>query len=608
MTPRKWTEYLETFSRRLDGALGQLPERWRKPLYFGTWGAIGCFLGALLFGELALALLMPGPPKKPEVDVVFVLDVTSSMQPSIDGVAQGVRDFAKALGGKNELDSRIGLVAFRDRVVGEEARVLDFSGSPLTSDVERFRGEVAKLRAQGGDDFPETSLDGIDKACSLPFRPAATKALVLITDAPPKLPDGLFHKVADIQPVIAKAGVKQVHLVVRENQRAIYAPVQEGVVGQFFALERAARPGGFDDILPDLGREIAEEAIRGLQSGRQVGRSSFWPLLFAIGVWTSTLALGLAWALIVAQNVYLKRGPLSVDDGLKGGLSGLAAGFVAGGAGQFLYQVVPYRPFQLAGWALLGCLVGTGMAFFVPNLDRKKALQAGAIGGAVGCLGFLLAAFVLGDFAGRVVGAAVLGLAIGLMVGLVETAFREAWLEVAYGPDGKEKRAVSLGPVPVTVGSARDCKVWARDAEPVAFRYKYEAGKVTCEDVAAKKADLMGEGDQRSAGLVKLTVHLTKKPGGAGAAPATGSEAKPKPAPAPPASTPSTTRAAGPPGPIKTAPPAKAPVVPGSIVQATRSEPTPAREPLVPMPPKPPVTRPVAPPPPKSPGPPGAKR
>jgi Ca-activated chloride channel family protein len=656
-----WTDRLDAVSRTIDRSLERFPATWRKPLYFGVWGAVGCLLGAFLFGEIALALLMPGPPKKPQADIVFVLDVTASMQFAINGVRDGIRDFAEGLGDKADLDSRIGLVAFRDRQIGEEASVLEFGKETLTTDLDAFRREVSKLRASGGGDVPETSLDGIAKACALPFRPEATRVLVLITDAPPKVPDGSFHTVSDVRPVMQKAGINQVHLVINDGQQSIYAPLQKGVVGRMFSLGAAARAGGFNDILPDLGREIAEK-IRGLQSGREVDRSSFWSLVFAIGVWTATLAVGLALALIVGQNVYLKREPLALQEGLKGGFGGFAAGMGAGAAGQFLFQVLPYRLFQMGGWTLLGCLLGGGMAFFVPNLDRKRALQAGAIGGAVGCLGFLMASALLGDVIGRLLGSAVLGLAIGLMVGLVEMAFRDAWLEVAYGPDGKEKRTVSLGRVPVGVGSDRDCKVWARDAAPVAFRYKFEAGKVTCEDVEGKKAEVAANGDRRSVGKLVLTVHLSSRAATAGPSPAK-QEAAPSPttppkpvAPAPsagptikqPESKPAAAAPASPVAPTSAAKPADprpapaaparpagpTPINPAVQPLATKPaattptpsapkpapQPAPSRTPLMPMPQKPgaigpppasspaptptsPPRRPSAPPPPRPSGP-----
>lgn len=505
--------FWQTAVDRFQQAIDRLPPRWRKPAYFAVWGGKGCLLGALLLGEVLLAIAMPPPPGKPQVDVLFVLDATASMQFAIDGVRAGIRDFADGLG-KEDLDARIGLVAFRDEQnPGEEPVVLEFAGGPLTDDLAAFRDQVGRLRASGGGDIPETSLEGLALAARQPFRPKSARVLVLITDAPPKYLQGGFGSVADAAGLLESAGISQVHLVVKKDQRSTYGPLQERLKGQVYSLEEAARPGGFDAILPQLGGDIARETIRGLQSSREVDREQLGRLMIAIGLWTASLAVGLAIALIAAQNVYLRREPLSRADLVQGGLGGVAAGLAAGLAGQFLFQWVPFFPFRLLGWGLLGAMVGGGMSFFVANLDRKKATVAGALGGAVGCLGFLIASAILGDLAGRLLGAALLGAGIGAMIGLVETAFRDAWLEVSYGPDGKEKRTVSLGREPVAIGSDRACKVWARDAEPVAYRYKLEAGRITREDVAGKQSKLVQDGDQAVVGKLTVTVRTASGPG-----------------------------------------------------------------------------------------------
>src|SRR5262249_28777671 len=55
-----------------------------------------------------------------QVDVMFVLDVTGSMQREINGVSEGIVKFAEALQAK-KLDARVGLIAFRDRLELDDA-------------------------------------------------------------------------------------------------------------------------------------------------------------------------------------------------------------------------------------------------------------------------------------------------------------------------------------------------------------------------------------------------------------------------------------------------------------------------------------------------------
>ena len=62
-------------------------------------------------------LTVNAPMSQSAVDVMFVLDVTGSMQLAINGVRDGIIEFAHELETR-KLDARVGLVAFRDRLNG----------------------------------------------------------------------------------------------------------------------------------------------------------------------------------------------------------------------------------------------------------------------------------------------------------------------------------------------------------------------------------------------------------------------------------------------------------------------------------------------------------
>jgi len=293
-----------------------------------------------------------------------------------------------------------------------------------------------------------------------------------------------------------------------------------------------------------------------------------WRLILVLGVWTALLAAGLTVALLAGQNHYLKR-PL-YSDAMPVAAGGAAlAGFASGAIGQALLFVFAYAGLAslgfLAGWALLGLLLGYGVSYFIPNLDRTRATFAGLVGGVIAAVAFLVMA-LLADWLGRVVGAGMLGLCIGLMVALVEAAFRQAWLEIRLG--AREQITVNLGPEPVSIGSdARSCTVFARGAPTLALRYWIRNGAVVCHDHTQGREQTVAEGDTRAAGSVEVTVRTGHSP------------AAPSPTPAPVLSVPTPARA-----------PSPAPVL---------SVPTPAA--VAPMPPAPP--RPVAPKPPAPPNP-----
>jgi hypothetical protein len=118
------------------------------------------------------------------VDVVFVLDVTESMQPYIDAVKQNIINFANDLAANNR-DYRLGLVTFEDYVVSSVPDCNCEYRNQLTSNVNQFIGWVGSLHAGGGGDIPEDQLDALDYASKLPFRPQAQGIVIIVTDAPP---------------------------------------------------------------------------------------------------------------------------------------------------------------------------------------------------------------------------------------------------------------------------------------------------------------------------------------------------------------------------------------------------------------------------------------
>ena len=118
------------------------------------------------------------------VDIVFVLDVTESMQPYIDAVKQNVIQFAQDLSANNR-DYRLGLVTFEDYVVSKYPDCNCAYRTSFTSDVHQFTDWVSSLHAGGGGDIPEDQLDALAYAASFPFRPQAEGIIIIVTDAPP---------------------------------------------------------------------------------------------------------------------------------------------------------------------------------------------------------------------------------------------------------------------------------------------------------------------------------------------------------------------------------------------------------------------------------------
>ena len=570
-------------------------ETLRKTVFFGLVGAAGCLLGAIL-GEPLYWLVPPPKPARPKIDVLFVLDATGSMQAQIDGVQHGIVDFARQLSQRG-LDENVGLVAFRDERFDGPADVLQFANGPFTSDYDEFSRKVGTVRARGGGDDPESSFDAIRVAAAQPFRDGATRVLLLITDARPRIPDKATASADDVAGSLLKANISQFHLVINRRDDRYYTPLQAEHPGEVFDLESVARgSGGFDRILPVVGEKIAEATVRGLASNAAVDLAYVPRQLGITAFWTGLLSAGVAMALIAGQNHYLRKFPLTLHQSLIGLLGGIGVGIVAGGLGQAL-AFAPQLPSlaiaakagavfagilavfgMLLGWSLLGGLLGRGLAAFVPNLGALAATVGGVVGGVAAAVGFMAASTLLGDLIGRLCGAGLLGFCIGSMLALLEAATRDFYLEVRYGL--REIVKVSLGSAPVTVGAdGRACTVFASSSpRPILYKYWVADHKVHLLDYATEQAAIVAANDERTVGSITLTVKQGSAPAGAPIAP-TVAPPPPPPSPSSPPSSPITGRPARSPSQVPTlAPPA--------------STSAPIARPAAPIPQPPPPSRP----------------
>jgi len=154
-------------------------------------------------GKLAKILDFRGVGQGRPVDIVFVLDVTESMQPYIDAVKQNIIQFAQDLAANNR-DYRLGLVTFEDYVISQYPDCNCEYRNTMTSDVQKFTGWVGTLHAGGGGDIPEDQLDGLAYAASFPFRPEAQAIVILVTDAP-------AHKAGDGPDRVGDSAYQQHH-------------------------------------------------------------------------------------------------------------------------------------------------------------------------------------------------------------------------------------------------------------------------------------------------------------------------------------------------------------------------------------------------------------
>jgi Ca-activated chloride channel family protein len=503
-----------------SGSLMGMLNKWPKPVFFGLVGALGCLSGAVL-GEMFLALFPdPKPENKPTlVDIMFTLDVTGSMGPEIKGIKNGIIDFADTLNiSTNNLDIRMGLIAFGDLTRSETPQILSFDeGSPFTTNAVDFSREVGTIRMVGGHDEPESSYDAVALAAKQPFRPDSKKTIVLITDASPQR--GIT--VSNTVDILREHKIEYIHLVINERHLRNYKPLQTGANGKVFPLSEAA--GGrqsFDRILEGIAIEIiAANPPIGL-----VDKTSDHPLLTFLNAagWFALIAVFLALALGVAQNSTL----LVVNEGrmFRWGQAiiccviGLLAGFAAGLINLGFVMVSDKAALSFIGgvvaWTVLGGAIGFAMVFVILNFKPSRAIVGGLIGGLMGGLVFNLLRFLgdhlggsgspISDGIGRLIGAVMLGAIVGCFIAVVERLSREAYIVIHWGPN--ETSTLNLGQKPVTIGGRED-SVFVNGIPDGSLSIVLDEGRITCTQQPGDNRSVLKDQSRIDLGKVEIVVH-----------------------------------------------------------------------------------------------------
>jgi hypothetical protein len=97
-------------------------------------------------------------------DIVFLIDITGSMQPCIDALRSNISTFVNgfaqsdANGGSPVKDWRIKVTGYRDSISDGSQWLIDF---PFTNDVDEVIAQLEALEAKGGGDEPESLLDAL---------------------------------------------------------------------------------------------------------------------------------------------------------------------------------------------------------------------------------------------------------------------------------------------------------------------------------------------------------------------------------------------------------------------------------------------------------------
>ena len=181
--------------------------------------------------------------------------------------------------------------------------------------------------------------------------------------------------------------------------------------------------------------------------------------------------------------------------------TGFQLGLVPGSTVAQIYRCVV--------WGISGGMIGGLTAHSVPNLRLWRAIFAGLVGGAIGCLGFLLLSAVVSDVFGRLLGFGVQGLAIGLSIVVAEKLAREASLEIIWAPN--EVTFANLGERPVFIGGGREDDVFVRGYPPRHAGISLKQGRIEYMEAASGRQATLKNASRLEIGKLTLVVHTDTK-------------------------------------------------------------------------------------------------
>jgi len=172
--------------------------------------ALIVILVAMCAGPLLMSSSTAAPARSadvaPRMEVVFVLDTTSSMASLIEGAKRKIWTIARQMvSGRPTPAIKLGLIGYRDR--GDEYVTRAFD---LTDDIDAMYVRLIDFKAVGGGDMPESVNQALHEAVtklSWSKDPNTLKLIFLVGDAPPHMdyPDDV--KYPEITQLAARAGI-----------------------------------------------------------------------------------------------------------------------------------------------------------------------------------------------------------------------------------------------------------------------------------------------------------------------------------------------------------------------------------------------------------------
>ena len=199
--------------------------------------------------------------ERPAVEVMFVLDTTSSMTGLIEAAKDKIWSIANTLAAADPApDIRMGLVGYRDR---GDAYVTVYS--PLSSDLDAMYTQLMQFQAIGGGDTPESVNQALAEAVSRPQwsnRSSVYRVIFLVGDAPPKMnyPDDVKYHLSCERAAKRDIVINTIQCGNMPATRPIWREIAQRGHGRYFQV---AQSGGavlydtpYDAPIARLSREL----------------------------------------------------------------------------------------------------------------------------------------------------------------------------------------------------------------------------------------------------------------------------------------------------------------------------------------------------------------
>jgi len=245
-TAADWRAWLTTRGRRLE-------LHTPKPLTTGEIAITRPFVAGMDIATFSRLIEYLDALRQRDLDMVIVMDATSSMVPMLNETRAGVESFIVFLGDISRT-MRIAFVAYRDH---DNTPV--WEGHPFTTDVTKIVSFLMELQITGGADLPEAVLDGLAACGKLDWNAKAERQIVLVGDARPH--DADTNDITQLLGEIGEAGivVHAVHVPQRvgeEYTSRVHPSVAERYRRQVadhnrlteFAFTEIARLGGGEKV------------------------------------------------------------------------------------------------------------------------------------------------------------------------------------------------------------------------------------------------------------------------------------------------------------------------------------------------------------------------